>query len=163
MVLRFTLKEEILASTEFVFDSLIDIQSYFKWKPGLVNINILTGNEGRIEENSSWLEVHEAVHIKTEVFEVMAIVPEKRIKIKSNPQINWNQQQSKEYYVHYVIYPNDTQTLLLVQCEIVLSKFDGLLASLFTSVYRKPFEQQLKQLKRYTELQYENVLATLTK
>lgn len=160
MMIRFAVQEDVHTPVEFVFDALVDLQSFEKWKPGLGQLDVLSGDPYIISEYSMWRETRTiGGRVSSEVFEVKLIEPERRLALKVN---GWKGTSRRgAYYFDYFISPvaaHVGQTRVLVQCEIVQNGWYGFVARVFLGLYKRNVKSDLFALKRFSESRFRRSL-----
>ena len=144
-----TLREEILASPDRVFDVLCDLDRIERWAPDLVRVEKLT--DGSFGPGTRWRETRRASGREfSEEFEVATLEVNRAIEVLLD--VTGEAARRGRYRFRYELEPTGGRTRVTVRGEI-----DGgggvleTLARLFTGAMRRSITDDLRAMKRYIE------------
>jgi uncharacterized protein YndB with AHSA1/START domain len=147
--LYMTLREEIAAPPERVFEVLTDLDHAGKWMPNLVRIERLTGAGFRA--GTRWRETRKMFGREAaEEFEVQGYEPGKSIELF----IDGTKGASKKgyYRFRYNLMPIGKKTLVTLNGEIGgVGKFMEFIGRLFVGAMKKAIAKDLSAMKSYIE------------
>ncbi|MFE8600166.1 SRPBCC family protein [Archangium violaceum] len=115
MALEFTVRKEIAASPERVFDALKDLDAASRWMPNFVGIEKLT--PGKFRVGTKWRETRRMFgRDASELFEVTGLEPNKSLEL----YVDGTQGSSKRghYRFRYQLEPAGGKTVLTMEAEI---------------------------------------------
>ena len=115
MALEFTVRKEIAASPERVFESLKDLDAASKWMPNFVGIEKLS--PGKFGVGTKWRETRRMFGREaSELFEVTGLEPNKSLELF----VDGTQGSSKRghYRFRYQLEPTGGKTALTMEAEI---------------------------------------------